>query len=60
MELEKPYSGLKSERRTKVAFGGGFPEDGWKRERSKSESPEKKSSSRVPTRERWRKARRCR
>lgn len=56
---ENPELGFRFERIKKVAFKRGFLE-GWNRERSKSESPEKKSSSRVPTRERWRNARRRR
>ncbi|XP_012846711.1 PREDICTED: uncharacterized protein LOC105966667 [Erythranthe guttata] len=39
---------LKSERIRRVTLGVNFREEGWKRERSKSEPPEKNSSSRVP------------
>nr|GMC56595.1 uncharacterized protein LOC105966667 [Ipomoea batatas] len=46
---ENPNLGSKLERIRKEALGVGFDE-GWKRERSRSGSPEKKSSSRVPTR----------
>ena len=48
---------LKGERARRVALAEGLGMEP-KRERASSSSPEKKSSSRVPTRVRWRKGRR--
>lgn len=49
--------GEKGKRVRRVALAGDLGMEP-KRERSSSSSPEKKSSSRVPTRVRWRKGRR--